>query len=61
MNDRILESESIKYKVVLNGQTLNEAQSINLAEHFVSTLTSEQQKVVKIIPITESGQQLLFS
>jgi hypothetical protein len=61
MSDRILESESIKYKVTLNGQTLTEAQSKNLAENFVSTLTAEQQKNVKIVPITESGQQLLFT
>jgi|TARA_R110000851_G_scaffold197882_1_gene348962 hypothetical protein len=61
MNDRILESENIKYKVLLNGQTLTEAQSRNLAENFVSTLTAEQQKNVQIVPITEGGKQLLFT
>tara|TARA_S200002703_G_scaffold152863_1_gene153773 strand:+ start:224 stop:409 length:186 start_codon:yes stop_codon:yes gene_type:complete len=60
MNNKILENESIKYRVVLDNRVLAERTSELLAEQFVATLTPEQQSNVNIIPITEGGKQVLL-
>lgn len=54
------EEERVKYRVVVEGQTLTETASKPSAENFVSTLSPEQQKKAQIVPITESGHQLLL-
>lgn len=63
MNDDknlINENEKVKYRVVVNGQVIAERESQHLAESFVSGLLPEEQQKARIIPVTESGQQLLF-
>ncbi|RLC97485.1 MAG: hypothetical protein DRI46_12975 [Chloroflexi bacterium] len=60
MNAQILENERVKYQVRLNGQVLTTASSQQLAESFVTSLDHEKQKLVEIIPITGSGQQILM-
>ena len=60
MNAQILENERLQYQVRLNGQVLTTAQSQHLAEGFVASLDHEKQKLVEIVPITASGQQLLM-
>ena len=54
------ENPSIKYRVQVNGVTLNESMSEYLAEQFISTLLPEQRSKAVIVPITEAGQQILF-
>jgi hypothetical protein len=60
MDNLISEEETVKYQVKLNGQILNEAPSKLLAEQFITTLAKEQQQQAVIVPVTESGQQVLF-
>lgn len=60
MKNNILESETIRYRILLNGKELAEKESKNLAEHFVTTLSSEQQKEAVIVPIADNGQEVLF-
>ena len=60
MSNKILESEALKYRVVLNGQVLTEAPSRPIAEGFVAQLSNEQQQEAKVIPVTSGGQQVLF-
>lgn len=60
MNDTILEAETVKYQVVLNGSVLHGPTSKGLAENFVMSLTEEQRNNVQIIPVTDNGQQILL-
>ena len=60
MRSQVLESEVVKYQVVVNGQVLTTAQSSFLAENFIASLAPEQQAAARIVPITEGGQQILM-
>lgn len=60
MNKPINENPTVKYRVVLNGQVLQEAPSQMLAEQFIMTLSEEQRAKAQVVPITEGGQQVLF-
>jgi hypothetical protein len=60
MNNQIIENEVVKYRVVLEGATLKDSVTKQIAENFVGGLDADTQSKVKIVPINESGQQLLF-
>lgn len=61
-NQMIADSQdTVKYKVVgPNGEELAVKPSQMLAEMFINGLPEEQRGGAKVVPITESGQQLLF-
>ena len=52
--------DNIKYQVVVNGSVLAERSSKHLAESFISQLTTEQQNIANIVPITSDGKQILL-
>lgn len=50
----------VKWTVRVNGVTLAECPSRQLAEQVVQGLPLEQQRLVEISPITLDGKQVLF-
>ena len=54
------ENPIVKYRVEVDGNVLNESLNKALAEQFVSTLLPEQRNRAIIVPITETGAQVLF-
>lgn len=61
-NNLLNDSENkVKYQVVVNGTVLAVRGSVQLAESFVSQLTTEQQNNAQIVPVTNEGKQVLFS
>jgi len=60
MNNMLKETQTVKYRVQVNGVTLNESLSQGLAEQFIATLLPEQRSNAVIIPVTESGAQILL-
>lgn len=60
MNTLISEEQTVKYQVKLNGTILTEAPSQILAEQFIMTLAKKQQSEAVVVPVTESGQQILL-
>ena len=60
MENMIKETQTVKYRVVVNGVTLNESLSQSLAEQFIASLLPEQRNNAVIVPITESGSQILL-
>lgn len=60
MSNLINETQTIKYRVQVDGIVLNESLSKSLAEQFVSSLLPDQRSKAVILPITESGSQVLL-
>jgi len=60
MSKIINENQQIKFRVVCSGNVLLETVSRSVAEQFVSTLTESTQKNVQIVPLTNSGAQVLL-
>lgn len=60
MKNTLHEIEELKYRVIVNGTILNESNTLTLAEHFIRTLTQEQQALAEIVPISKNGKQILF-
>ena len=60
MTNLISEEQTVKYQVKLNGQVLTEAPSEALAQQFIMSLGEEQRKQAVVVPITESGHQILL-
>lgn len=50
----------VKYQVLVNGAVMAERESQQLAETFVTQLTTEQQNNATIITVTSGGKQVLF-
>jgi len=59
MDSMIKEDEKITYQVKLGTRVLAEKPSQQLAEHFITTLGTEQQKEAVVVPVT-GGKQVLF-
>jgi Holliday junction resolvasome RuvABC DNA-binding subunit len=59
MDSMIKEDEIITYQVKLGNRVLAEKPSKQLAEHFITTLGTEQQKEAVVVPVT-GGKQVLF-
>ena len=57
---QILENEDIRYNVLVNGQVLKSGVPKVLAEQFVASLSEDQQPNAQIVPVTSSGQRVLF-
>lgn len=60
MSTQLTETETVTYQVIVNGAVLNESASVQLAKSFVLQLTPEQRAVAQIVPIVESGKQILL-
>ena len=61
MNQMLHEVDEVKYVVKVNGQTVSiPFSSIMLAEQHISSLPVDQQPIAEVIPVTNSGQQLLL-
>lgn len=56
----INETQSLRYRVVVENKTLHESASQLSADNFIASLTLEQQAKARIVPITENGQQVLL-
>lgn len=49
------------FNVVVNGEKrASNLPSYNIAESFLMTLTETERQVAVIVPVTSSGQQILF-
>lgn len=60
MNTMIQEEEKITYQVKLGNQVLAERPSKQLAEHFITTLGTDQQREAVVVPVTSGGKQVLL-
>jgi hypothetical protein len=56
----IKETPSTRYRVLVNGQTLHESPTMQLAESFILSLLPEQRMNASIIPISDDGKQVLL-
>ncbi len=56
----LTEHESIKYRVIYEGNVLLESVPRSVAEHFVATLSRGVQENVAIVPVTDDGLQVLL-
>ena len=54
------ENETLRYRVMYNGKTLYESASMHIVENFISTLDSDVQESVLIVPVTTEGLQVLL-
>lgn len=54
-----LNTNTIKYRVVVNGSILNESPTELLAEAYLTTLDEKDRSVAVIIPVTADGKQIL--
>lgn len=57
---QLTEDETIRYRVVYDGNVLLESATRSVAENFVSTLTRNVQESVQIVPVTNDGMQVLL-
>lgn len=61
MQHLINEQEQVRYVIEVNGQTVSVPFATKmLAEQHLGNLPQDQQIIAKIVPITESGKQILF-
>jgi hypothetical protein len=60
MKKMLNETPTLKYRVVVEGRTLNESFTQQLAEQFIATLAPEQRTLAEIIPVTGDGKQVLM-
>lgn len=56
----LTEHESIKYRVIYEGNVLLESVPRSVAEQFVATLSRGVQENVTIVPVTNDGLQVLL-
>ncbi len=56
----LTEHESIKYRVIYEGNVLLESVPRSVAEQFVATLSRGVQENVAIVPVTDDGLQVLL-
>lgn len=49
-----------KYNVLVNGVLMKEAVAKFIAEQYVCTLSEEDQKQTKLVPVTSEGKEILF-
>ena len=54
------ENETIRYRAVYSGNVLMESTSKAVIEQFVGTLSKQVQESVQIVPVTETGSQVLL-
>ena len=61
MNKLINEQEQVRYVIKVNGVTVSVPFATKpLAEAHIGNLPPEQQVIAEIVPMTESGKQILF-
>ena len=61
MNNNIIsENTTIKFRVVVDGITLYEAASREAISSYIANLIPETRAKAQVVPITESGQQILL-
>lgn len=60
MKKMVEQTQSLKYRVVVAGRTLNESFTQQLAEQFIATLAPEQRALAEIVPVTNEGKQVLM-
>ena len=56
----LTEHESIKYRVIYEGNVLLESVPRSVAETFVASLSRNVQENVAIVPVTNDGLQVLL-
>ena len=61
MDSLIIDNQELKYRVVdAKGKVLREGLVRSVAERFIESLDEDMQDGVKLVPITASGDQVLF-
>ena len=61
MNSIIIDNQELKYRVVdAKGKTLREGLARSVAERYIDSLAEDDQSGVRMVPITPSGDQILF-
>lgn len=61
MDSLIIDNQELKYRVVdAKGKTLREGVVRSVAERFIDGLDEDAQSGVRLIPITPTGDQILF-
>ena len=61
MNSLIIDNQELKYRVVdSKGKVLREAVVRSVAERFIEGLDEDAQSDVRLVPITPTGDQVLF-
>lgn len=58
--NQLSENETIRYKVVYEGNVLLASVPKSVAESFIATLGKTIQESVEIIPVTDDGLQVLL-
>jgi hypothetical protein len=61
MDNLIVDNDELKYRVLdKNGKVLREGVIRSVAERFIENLRESKQEGVRMVPIIETGEQVLF-
>lgn len=61
MDNLIVDTDELKYRVLdKNGKVLREGVIRSVAERFIENLRESKQDGVRMVPIIETGEQVLF-
>lgn len=58
--NKVLEGNEAKYNVIVGKEVKRFCVSKSIAENYVSNLSEGEQHDVKIIPVTDDGQEILL-
>ena len=56
----IKETTSMRYRIMIDGETLNECPSLEIANKLLLDLPKELQETARIVPVTNEGKEFLI-
>jgi len=60
MTDEMLDENTEKFGVKLNGSIHGTYRTRELAEQYITTLLEEHQQVAEVVPVTNEGLEILL-